>query len=247
MSETKKFVPRVVNVNDERISINHPDDESLPIVQKINNVTWDYRFEKICSKEGYNTGRKLIKKRSMNDWVAVHHVEKNPVALFIEGNAFYNGINRQNLFVDFSKLRFSPLFRQPINYFAVHSNDKASYNLHTILRRENYNLETKMFDPKGYNYQNSIMPKFTTKLISLMYDSPPPDIEHVVIVSKDWYLIDPIQYLRNTLNIKVTLAISKVQTMSNYFLSQFDDFIDLTEMCDYTGSLSARHEPVEKE
>jgi uncharacterized LabA/DUF88 family protein len=234
---TAKFIPRVVNNNDsQKIGLNYP--ETSPIAKKINSDTWGLRYDKMRSMDGLNAGRKLIKCQSIQAWIDAIKLPENNISMFIEGQYLYNCINRQGLFLNFEKLKLSPVIQEPINFFSVYPpNNNAVHKLYKILERCNYFLETKQDAAEG-NFTVSIMPEMIVRIMSQVHDATPA-VTNVLLIAQNYDLIPVIEYLRKK-GITTTLAIARTQPVQNYYAGQFDHIIDMVELVKYMDVIESR-------
>ncbi|HWY36696.1 MAG TPA: hypothetical protein VNX68_18775 [Nitrosopumilaceae archaeon] len=261
------------NISTDR-TVNMHVPERTDMAAKVTRQTWRERYNAIISDTGYDTGRKIIKALSVNDWH--NKYKKNPAAWFIDAGFLHYSLVDSGLFVDFSRLH-ADFIRPPINYFTLYSpRNENIFRLFTLLQQEGYYLVNKEI-PSNINPDslkglpmdeiirtierratlNSIMPEMIVRIMNLAWDDEPVETNHVLIFSQNYQLMPAMQQLRR-MGITTSLAISPNRTNGNYFLNQFDNLVpmlDLFEACKalyrrnerptYSSNQESNQEPVE--
>ena len=231
--ENVKPITRIVSQEPKPVNIN---SDNTPISREVNNNTWLMRYNNMQKPQGYNNGRRLLKKLSINEWKEKSGISSdNRAPLFIESTYFYNSVNRQNMFVTFPRLRYCDLIKEKISYFSLYYQDQTKvHSLFTLLRKEGFNLVTKFFDSTIDNGE-SIIPDLVIALMHEIYSEEPP-VSNIILMASDSLLIPYIQHFRS-INVKFTLAIAPTQVVSNHYLNQFDYIIDVVEFMQYANCI----------
>lgn len=226
---------------------------------RINSQTWQVRFAAMQQPEGYNTGKRILKITPFEQWATeLKHPEDYPM-WFIDGTFLFLAINSLGLFIDYSKLSESKLSRAPISYFATYYRDNDNvYRLFSRMQASGYNLVTKevaRIEPINYEeiknhrhptetakwleqristaeqriINSSVIPDIIVQILSSIYDTADPDLNHVLIIANNPQLLPLVNKLR-TMDIKVTLGVLSNRSVSNHFLQHFDHIINLVDL-----------------
>jgi hypothetical protein len=244
-------ITRTVQSSDRELKMDQQPNSALG--HRIVTQTWQERRDKILSPDGYYTGKQLLKATPAEDWLQIiNDAQLGPALWYIYSIYFFYATRQLPRSVDLTKFKSSNMVQMPVRYFLL---DRRSVNVKRqdsggalrflqLLNQEKFDICVKFSDDvedlleetanKSDNVATTIGPEMLARMVQDVYTEK---FKHAIIVSSDSTTLPPGLQIMRQHNIKTTLALDPNTPVSNFYLSQFDYIVELSQLLEISNVL----------